>query len=148
MNNQMSRAELVAYARAENIANHFGAPSEALDTLGDLLAYIGNEMYRPVTRLMLQNWNQLNDRIEHFTPEEWILSTEIANKEGLDKKAVALLIEVLEGVDTPIQEADGKRTEMNELEKQRLQEHIEKVRAEEAAMAQAEAERLMREEGK
>ena len=92
MNNQMSRAELVAYARAENIANHFGAPSEALDTLGDLLAYIGNEMYRPVTRLMLQNWN--------------------------------------------------------ELEKQRLQEHIEKVRAEEAAMAQAEAERLMREEGK
>ena len=35
MNNQMSRAELVAYARAENIANHFGAPSEALDTLGD-----------------------------------------------------------------------------------------------------------------
>lgn len=40
MNNQMSRAELVAYARAENIANHFGAPSEALDTLGDLLAYI------------------------------------------------------------------------------------------------------------
>lgn len=121
MNNQMSRAELVAYARAENIANHFGAPSEALDTLGDLLAYIGNEMYRPVTRLMLQNWNQLNDRIEHFTPEEWILPTEIANKEGLDKKAVALLIEVLEGVDTPIQEADGKRTEMNELEKQRLQ---------------------------
>lgn len=148
MNNQMSRAELVAYARAENIANHFGAPSEALDTLGDLLAYIGNEMYRPVTRLMLQNWNQLNDRIEHFTPEEWILPTEIANKEGLDKIAVALLIEVLEGVDTPIQEADGKRTEMNELEKQRLQEHIEKVRAEEAAMAQAEAERLMREEGK
>lgn len=58
------------------------------------------------------------------------------------------MIEVLEGVDTPIQEADGKRTEMNELEKQRLQEHIEKVRAEEAAMAQAEAERLMREEGK
>ena len=51
-------------------------------------------------------------------------------------------------MDTPIQEADGKRTEMNELEKQRLQEHIEKVRAEEAAMAQAEAERLMREEGK
>ena len=148
MNNQMSRAEMVAYARVENIANHYGAPAEAMDTLGDLLAYIGNEMYRPVTRLMLQNWNQLNDRIDHFTPEEWILPTEVAAKEGLDKRAVALLIEVLEGVDTPIQAVDGKRTEMNEEEKKRLQAHIEQERAEEAAMAEAEAARLMSEEGK
>ena len=70
----------------ENIANHFGAPSEALDTLGDLLAYIGNENVSSGDTLDASNWNQLNDRIEHFTPEEWILPTEIANKEGLDKK--------------------------------------------------------------
>ena len=86
MNNQMSRAELVAYARAENIANHFGAPSEALDTLGDLLAYIGNEMYRPVTRLMLQNWNQLNDRIEHLRRKSGFYQLRLPIKKGLIKK--------------------------------------------------------------
>ena len=37
---------------------------------------------------------------------------------------------------------------MNEEEKKRLQAHIEQERAEEAAMAEAEAARLMSEEGK
>ena len=28
-------------------------------------------MYRPVTRLVLANWKDLDERIKHFTPEQW-----------------------------------------------------------------------------
>ncbi len=144
----MSREELIAYAKAENRANKYGAPVEAIETLGDLLAYVGNEMYRPVTRLMLANWAELNERIDNFSEEEWAFATDVATKVGLDKRVVALLIEVLEGADTPKQLEDSKRTELNEEERKVLQQHIDRVRAEEATQAAAEAERLMAKEGK
>ncbi|WP_295238888.1 hypothetical protein [Veillonella sp.] len=148
MKNEMSREELVAYAKAENRANKYGAPAEAIETLGDLLAYVGNEMYRPVTRLMLANWAELNERIDNFSAEEWAFASDVASKVGLDKRVVALLIEVLEGADTPKQVEDSQRTELNEEERIVLQQHIERVREEEAAQAAAEANRLMAEEGK
>lgn len=133
---KLTREALVAYARLENRKNDYGASAEAIELLGDLAEYIGTEMYRPVTRLVLANWKDLDERIKHFTPEQWEMPMEIALQIGINQKAVALLIEVLEGPDTAAQR-DEIRRELNERERQQLQEHIERVRAEEAAAAAA-----------
>lgn len=124
-----------AYARLENKNSGYGAPEEIIQLIGDLTDYVA-EMYRPVTRLVLANWKDLDARISNFTAEEWEMPMEISLQTGVNQKAVALLIEVLEGPDTA-QQRDEIRREMNALEKQQLQDHIDRVRAEEAAAREA-----------
>ncbi len=135
MNVVLDKKSIEAYARAENRANHYGATAEAISAIVDLVAYMGTEMYRPITRLLLSNWKELNERINHFTDYEWQLPTEIAKATGLPKRSVALLIEVLEGADTHLQ-AKQKTEELTEEEWRALQAHLEQVRAEEEAARQ------------
>lgn len=135
MNFNLTREKLEAYARLENKNSGYGAPEEIIQLIGDLTDYVA-EMYRPVTRLVLANWKDLDARISNFTAEEWEMPMEISLQTGVNQKAVALLIEVLEGPDTA-QQRDEIRREMNALEKQQLQDHIDRVRAEEAAAREA-----------
>ncbi|MDY3974057.1 hypothetical protein [uncultured Veillonella sp.] len=138
MKDKLTRESLMAYARLENKNNDYGASAEAIELLGDLTEYIGIEMYRPVVRLVLANWKDLDERIKNFTPEQWEMPMDIALQIGINQKAVALLIEVLEGPDTAAQR-DEIRRELNERERKQLQDHIDRVRAEEAAAAAAAA---------
>ena len=131
MNFNLTREKLEAYARLENKNNGYGAPEEVIQLIGDLVDYVA-EMYRPVTRLVLANWPDLDERIKNFTSEQWEMPMEISLQTGVNQKAVALLIEVLEGPDTA-EQRDEIRREMNELERKQLQEHIDRVREEEAA---------------
>lgn len=131
MNLNLTREKLEAYARLENKNSGYGAPEEVIQLIGDLVDYVA-EMYRPVTRLVLANWKDLDARIKNFTSEQWELPLEISLQTGVNQKAVALLIEVLEGPDTAEQREEIRR-EMNELERKQLQDHIDRVRAEEAA---------------
>ncbi len=131
----LDKKSIEAYARAENRANHYGATADAISAVVDLVSYMGTEMYRPITRLLLSNWKELNDRIDHFTDYEWQLPTEIAESTGLPKRSVALLIEVLEGADTHLQ-LEQKDEELTEKDWRELQAHMEQVRAEEEAARQ------------
>ena len=125
-----------AYARAENRANHYGATADAISAVVDLVSYMGTEMYRPITRLLLSNWKELNDRIDHFTDYEWQVPTEIAESTGLPKRSVALLIEVLEGRHYLAKFRLAKEEEPPRSGLRGVARHMEQVRAEEEAARQ------------
>ena len=57
------------------------------------------------------------------------LPAKVADESGLDKRSVALLIEVLEGQDTTIQAEAGKTT-LTAAERAMIQEHLQASRTE------------------
>ena len=79
--------------------------------------YFGIELYRPITRLLLSNWNEMTERINNYTPEEWKMAESIqTSTPSLDRFSIAMLIEVLEGEDTLSQsENAGRRLSDEEL---------------------------------
>ncbi|MCF0155109.1 MAG: hypothetical protein HUJ84_05275 [Veillonella sp.] len=110
MTNKFDRKFLEDYVRQENETNHYGAPMDAMDTIIDLIQHFGIELYRPITRLLLANWNELSDRIAHYTPEQWATVEAIeASTPELSRFAIAMLMEVLEGDDTLNQHPEAGR---------------------------------------
>ncbi|WP_232203156.1 hypothetical protein [Veillonella sp. AS16] len=88
-----------------------------MNKIVDLIEYFGIELYRPITRLLLSNWNEITERINNYTPEEWKMAESIqTSTPSLDRFSIAMLIEVLEGEDTLSQsENAGRRLSDEEL---------------------------------
>ena len=113
------RAFVEKHVTSEIKKNNFDVPGEAIPTIIDLVLHFGNELYRPITRLLCGNWKPLAERVAHYTPEQWDMVDSIKNATPrLDRKAIAILLEVLEGDDTPYQDPEyGKQLTEEELKK-------------------------------
>ncbi len=119
------------YVEAMNREYKFGASEETMHLIAQLAHHFGEASYRPISRLLLQNWDILIKRVADYTEEEWEQAKEIAamSKEGLEPLAVAMFLEVMEGEDTSEQlpfkemmstEELEKYAKLRELEDQRL----------------------------
>lgn len=127
---QYNREFYYKYACEENTKNNYGVDEVNFKHVVDLIEYFGPESYRPVTRLLLANWQDLAERVEQYTPEQWELPTKIAEAYGLEKKYVAMLIEVFEGEDTYSQRELSARalteTEVKEIRERLAKENTER----------------------
>ncbi|WP_277302190.1 hypothetical protein [Veillonella caviae] len=88
-----------------------------MNKIVDLIEYFGIELYRPITRLLLSNWQEITERINQYTDADWMMAEEIQKTiPTLDRFSIAMLIEVLEGEDTFNQgENVGRRLSDEEL---------------------------------
>ena len=102
---KFDRTFLTEYVQRESKNNDWEVADTTITRIVNLIEYFGIELYRPITRLLLGNWNELSERISHYTEEQWILPEQIEAQEpfGLDKFSIAMLLEVLEGEDTSYQ---------------------------------------------
>ena len=72
-----------------------------MNKIVSLIEYFGIELYRPITRLLLSNWEEITERINNYTESDWMMADEIQKTTStLDRFSIAMLIEVLEGEDT------------------------------------------------
>nr|WP_054673157.1 hypothetical protein [Veillonella denticariosi] len=118
MTNKFNREFLLEYVESENKSNEYNVSLDNMNKIVDLIEYFGIELYRPITRLLLSNWNEITERINNYTPEEWKMAESIqTSTPSLDRFSIAMLIEVLEGEDTLSQSenAGGRRLSDEEL---------------------------------
>ena len=117
MTNKFNREFLLEYVESENKSNEYNVSLDNMNKIVDLIEYFGIELYRPITRLLLSNWNEITERINKYTPEEWKMAESIqTSTPSLDRFSIAMLIEVLEGEDTLSQsENAGRRLSDEEL---------------------------------
>ncbi|SNV62175.1 Uncharacterised protein [Veillonella rodentium] len=117
MTNKFNREFLLEYVESENKSNEYNVSLDNMNKIIDLIEYFGIELYRPITRLLLSNWNEITERINNYTPEEWKMAESIqTSTPSLDRFSIAMLIEVLEGEDTLSQsENAGRRLSDEEL---------------------------------
>lgn len=117
MSNKYNREFLLQYVESENKANEYHVSLENMNKVVDLIEYFGIELYRPITRLLLSNWEEISARINGYTEAEWSVADEIQKTTPtLDRFSIAMLIEVLEGEDTFNQgENVGRRLSEEEL---------------------------------
>lgn len=117
MSNKYNREFLLQYVESENKVNEYDVSLENMNKVVDLIEYFGIELYRPITRLLLSNWEEISARINGYTEAEWSVADEIQKTTPtLDRFSIAMLIEVLEGEDTFNQgENVGRRLSEEEL---------------------------------
>ena len=110
MTNKFNREFLLEYVESENKSNEYNVSLDNMNKIVDLIEYFGIELYRPITRLLLSNWNEITERINNYTPEEWKMAESIqTSTPSLDRFSIAMLIEVLEGEDTLSQSENAGR---------------------------------------
>ena len=119
MTNKYNREFLLEYVESENKKNECNVSLENMNKIVSLIEYFGIELYRPITRLLLSNWEEITDRINNYTESDWMMADEIQKTTPtLDRFSIAMLIEVLEGEDTLNQaENAGRRLSEEELKK-------------------------------
>ena len=117
MTNKYNREFLLEYVESENKKNECNVSLENMEKIVGLIEYFGIELYRPITRLLLSNWEEITERINNYTESDWMMADEIQNTTPtLDRFSIAMLIEVLEGEDTLNQaENAGRRLSEEEL---------------------------------
>ena len=117
MTNKYNREFLLEYVESENKKNECNVSLENMEKIVSLIEYFGIELYRPITRLLLSNWEEITERINNYTELDWMMADEIQKTTPtLDRFAIAMLIEVLEGEDTLNQaENAGRRLSEEEL---------------------------------
>lgn len=117
MTNKYNREFLLEYVESENKTNEYHVSLDNMNKIVDLIEYFGIELYRPITRLLLSNWQEITDRINQYTDADWMMAEEIQKTTPtLDRFSIAMLIEVLEGEDTFNQgENVGRRLSDEEL---------------------------------
>lgn len=117
MSNKYNREFLFEYVESENKVNGYNVSLDNINKVVDLIEYFGIELYRPITRLLLSNWEEISERIHNYTDAEWMVADEIQKTTPtLDRFSIAMLIEVLEGEDTFNQgENVGRRLSEEEL---------------------------------
>lgn len=117
MTNKYNREFLLEYVESENKTNEYHVSLDNMNKIVDLIEYFGIELYRPITRLLLSNWQEITDRINRYTDADWMMAEEIQKTTPtLDRFSIAMLIEVLEGEDTFNQgENVGRRLSDEEL---------------------------------
>ena len=48
-----------------------------MEKIVSLIEYFGIELYRPITRLLLSNWEEITERINNYTELDWMMADEI-----------------------------------------------------------------------
>ena len=128
----MTRKKLYEYVVDQNEMNGYGVDEEGIECAVDIMEFVGGDLYRPLTRLLLSNWKEIASRIESYTDEQWNFVHRIAeNMKGslehnhgdeshhLSDCGIAIFIEMLEGDDTATQTLQGD-TPITEEELRRI----------------------------
>ena len=117
MTNKYNREFLLEYVESENKKNECNVSLENMNKIVSLIEYFGIELYRPITRLLLSNWEEITERINNYSESDWMMADEIQKTTPtLDRFSIAMLTEVLEGEDTLNQvENAGRRLSEEEL---------------------------------
>ena len=123
MINKYNREFLLEYVESENKKNKSQVSSEAMDKIVSLIEYFGIELYRPIARLLLTNWQEITDRINNYTESDWMMADEIQKTTPtLDRFSIAMLIEVLEGEDT-LNQAENAGQRLSDAELRAIRKH-------------------------
>ena len=123
MTNKYNREFLLEYVESENKKNECNVSLENMNKIVGLIEYFGIELYRPITRLLLSNWEEITERINNYTESDWMMADEIQNTTPtLDRFSIAMLIEVLEGEDT-LNQAENAGRRLSEEELKAIRKH-------------------------
>lgn len=123
MTNKYNREFLLEYVESENKKNECNVSLENMEKIVSLIEYFGIELYRPITRLLLSNWEEITERINNYTESDWMMADEIQNTTPtLDRFSIAMLIEVLEGEDT-LNQAENAGRRLSEEELKAIRKH-------------------------
>lgn len=123
MTNKYNREFLLEYVESENKKNECNVSLENMNKIVSLIEYFGIELYRPITRLLLSNWEEITERINNYTESDWMMADEIQNTTPtLDRFSIAMLIEVLEGEDT-LNQAENAGRRLSEEELKAIRKH-------------------------
>ena len=128
----MTRKQLYDYVVDQNEMNGYGIDEDNIECAVDIMEFVGGDLYRPLTRLLLSNWKEIASRIESYTDEQWNFIHRIAEnmKRSLEHDhgdeshhlsdcGIAIFIEMLEGDDTATQTLQGD-TPITEEELRRI----------------------------
>ena len=123
MTNKYNREFLLEYVESENKKNECNVSLENMNKIVSLIEYFGIELYRPITRLLLSNWEEITDRINNYTELDWMMADEIQKTTPtLDRFSIAMLTEVLEGEDT-LNQAENAGRRLSEEELKAIRKH-------------------------
>ena len=123
MTNKYNREFLLEYVESENKKNECNVSLENMNKIISLIEYFGIELYRPITRLLLSNWEEITERINNYTESDWMMADEIQKTTStLDRFSIAMLIEVLEGEDT-LNQAENAGRRLSEEELKAIRKH-------------------------
>lgn len=123
MTNKYNREFLLEYVESENKKNECNVSLENMNKIVGLIEYFGIELYRPITRLLLSNWDEITERINNYTESDWMMADEIQKTTStLDRFSIAMLIEVLEGEDT-LNQAENAGRRLSEEELKAIRKH-------------------------
>lgn len=128
----MTRQQLYDYVVDQNEMNGYGIDEDSIECAVDIMEFVGGDLYRPLTRLLLSNWKEIASRIESYTDEQWKFVHRIAENmkyslehdhgdesHHLSDHEIAIFIEMLEGDDTATQTLQGD-TPITEEELRRI----------------------------
>lgn len=99
------RIFLTDFVRRENRLGAFAVEEENVARIVDILLYLDIEAYRPLTKLLLQNWQSIVQRVDAFDEARWQAVRTGDSGGALDEVTMAILAEILEGEDTDAQTA-------------------------------------------
>ena len=123
MTNKYNREFLLEYVESENKKNECNVSLDNMEKIVSLIEYFGIELYRPITRLLLSNWEEITDRINNYTESDWMMADEIQKTTStLDRFSIAMLIEVLEGEDT-LNQAENAGRRLTDAEMKAIRKH-------------------------
>ena len=123
MTNKYNREFLLEYVESENKKNECNVSLENMNKIVSLIEYFGIELYRPITRLLLSNWEEITERINNYTESDWMMADEIQKTTPiLDRFSIAMLIEVLEGEDT-LNQAENAGRRLTDEEMKAIRKH-------------------------
>ena len=123
MTNKYNREFLLEYVESENKKNECNVSLENMEKIVGLIEYFGIELYRPITRLLLSNWEEITERINNYTESDWMMADEIQKTTStLDRFSIAMLIEVLEGEDT-LNQAENAGRRLTDAEMKAIRKH-------------------------
>ena len=123
MTNKYNREFLLEYVESENKKNECNVSLENMNKIVSLIEYFGIELYRPITRLLLSNWEEITERINNYTESDWMMADEIQKTTStLDRFSIAMLIEVLEGEDT-LNQAENAGRRLTDEEMKAIRKH-------------------------
>lgn len=131
----MDRSELEQFVKRENEEKGYGVNARDIDSIIDLMAYVGGDLYRPLTRLLLSNWNEVVQRLVQKGATHEALADcaakhvcshahheETAELLENDRHAVEVFFEILEGEDTFTQTQQGD-TPITQEELRKIRSH-------------------------
>lgn len=93
---------LLDYVSRENTHHKWHITDENIQRIVDIIEYFDVNIYRPMTRLLLCNWQEISERLVRYTDKQWHSIEQIEEEihKKLDRVSIAILLEVFDGDDT------------------------------------------------